>query len=290
MNCKYCGAITYPTDHFCSVCGKAVIPEGNNQVNSNQYSNTAQFNNTNASPNINSFDNYNYNPSRYKPQVNANEVNKAHQVVFANSIAISLLAVMLIIFIIVALIYYGSGPMEANVVGGTNTTSQPGNNPPPGTYTPPVYPNNTTNNTTTRTNTTVTHTAKTRSDVIYTSDYTSWVYYMVPDTYTDYPDNYDQHKGYVDKAQTHMVSVMMYGQNASKVTNTLNSTGYNIENTTAYIASNELFIKVETLKGQQKCDFYLFELDDNNTFAVAVQPANLIDQEDLDHFLDITIF
>ena len=113
---------------------------------------------------------------------------------------------------------------------------------------------------------------------------------MVPDTYTDYPDNYDQHKGYVDKAQTHMVSVMMYGQNASKVTNTLNSTGYNIENTTAYIASNELFIKVETLKGQQKCDFYLFELDDNNTFAVAVQPANLIDQEDLDHFLDITIF
>ena len=56
MNCKYCGAITYPTDHFCSVCGKPVIPEGNNQVTSNQYSNTAQFNNTNARQNINSFD------------------------------------------------------------------------------------------------------------------------------------------------------------------------------------------------------------------------------------------
>lgn len=289
MNCKYCGAITYPTDHFCSVCGKPVIPEGNNQVTSNQYSNTTQFNNTNVSPNINSFDNYNYNPSRYKPQVNANEVSKAHQIAFANSIAISLLAVMLIIFIIISLIYFGTDNTEANTVGGTNTSGQPGY------YTPPVHPNNTTTNTTaktnsTKTNTTSTYYGKTRTDTIYTKDYYTAVSYEVPNTYTDYPDNYDQHKGYVDSAETHMVSVMMYPRSESKVISAFTTNGYTIVKQSTYFTNSVVFTLVETVKDQERCDYYLYEIDSDNTFAIAVQPAYMISSEDLSNFLNIDIY
>ena len=289
MNCKYCGAITYPTDHFCSVCGKPVIPEGNNQVTSNQYSNTAQFNNTNARQNINSFDNYNYNPSRYKPQVNANEVSQAHQVAFANSIAISLLTVMLIIFIIISLIYFGTDHTEANAVGGTNTSGQPGY------YTPPVHTNNTTTNTTaktnsTKTNTTSTYYGKTRTDTIYTKDYYTAVSYEVPNTYTDYPDNYDQHKGYVDSAETHMVSVMMYPRSESKVISAFTTNGYTIVKQSTYFTNSVVFTLVETVKDQERCDYYLCEIDSDNTFAIAVQPAYMISSEDLSNFLNIDIY
>ena len=254
MNCKYCGAITYPTDHFCSVCGKPVIPEGNNQVTSNQYSNTTQFNNTNVSPNINSFDNYNYNPSR-----------------------------------IISLIYFGTDNTEANTVGGTNTSGQPGY------YTPPVHPNNTTTNTTaktnsTKTNTTSTYYGKTRTDTIYTKDYYTAVSYEVPNTYTDYPDNYDQHKGYVDSAETHMVSVMMYPRSESKVISAFTTNGYTIVKQSTYFTNSVVFTLVETVKDQERCDYYLYEIDSDNTFAIAVQPAYMISSEDLSNFLNIDIY
>ena len=131
---------------------------------------------------------------------------------------------------------------------------------------------------------------KTRTDTIYTKDYYTAVSYEVPNTYTDYPDNYDQHKGYVDSAETHMVSVMMYPRSESKVISAFTTNGYTIVKQSTYFTNSVVFTLVETVKDQERCDYYLYEIDSDNTFAIAVQPAYMISSEDLSNFLNIDIY
>ena len=181
MNCKYCGAITNPTDRFCGVCGKQIDP-------TSQYSNTTQFNNTNVQQNVKSFDNYNYNPNRYNPARNTTQVTQAQQTTFAHSIAISLLVVMLIIFIIIAMIYFS---IDRTVVVDANNTSTSNV-----VVYQPTYQNHTT-------------TPPTVSfyESVYSDDYVYEVEYGVPITFSSFGLQSDTQKYYYNSASNNMVSI-----------------------------------------------------------------------------------
>ena len=207
MNCKYCGSIVNPTDRFCGVCGKQIEPV--NQVTSNsQYSNASQFNNVRQ--NVNSFDSYNYNPNRYNPARQTPEVNQSQQIVFAHSIAISLLLVMLIIFIIIALIYYSTDHAVADV--STNDTASNV------VVYQPTYQNKTsTNSSYSR------YTASSQYESVYADDYSYEVKFEVPRTFTSYGTQTDSQKFYYNSTSNNLVATNMVRSTVDIMVQTMGS-------------------------------------------------------------------
>lgn len=112
MNCRRCGAIIYPNENFCSVCGTPVVPSNNQipvgrnniQNMNNNYNNSQNFNNY-QNPNNASFDNYNYSND------NANKMNfirsrSTFETSFANAVSLGIIITIVGLLIIVGFFYY----------------------------------------------------------------------------------------------------------------------------------------------------------------------------------------
>ena len=294
MNCKYCGAITYPTDHFCSVCGKLINPVTENTNTQN----TTQVVNTRA--NVNTFDSYNYNRNRYNSTINNNEVVKSNQIAFANSIAISLLIVMIIVFIIIAFVYYSKvGTIQE---ASANTTSSS-----PTVYTP-TYQNTTTSNTTSKptnttrstnstnpstttkpTNSTSSRTSHTKTASVYSRDNLYEVDYEVPSSLTSYNASSDYLNYYLKNSTSSIIEVAIYECAPEEMF--VDSDFCTIsESIKTYGAHDYIYINGYFTDYSQKeyYDYYLLEFEPDYTLSFSICPLGLTDSE-LKTLLDVDI-
>ena len=268
MNCKYCGSLVNPTDHFCGICGKAIIPD--NQVTT---SNTSQFNNTNTQQNVNSFDNYNYNPNRYKPIYNAIETNIAHQITFAHSIAISLLIVMLIIFIIVALIYYSTINNVASVsnTAATNVVVYQ-----------PTYQN-------------ATSTSSAKSVFVFSEDKHYKVEFDIPSTFSAQRGSTETERLYQKSSSKASISICIYPNSLIEVVTAFKNVGYTITSQKIKTISQKSYTQItgyyiDSSSTRQSCDIYIYELESKYMLTYVIEPASSLTTNELNTFLDITVY
>lgn len=277
MNCKYCGSIANPTDRFCGVCGKPIEPI-NQVTTNNQYSNASQFNNVRQ--NVNSFDSYNYNPNRYNPARQTNEVNQSQQVVFAHSIAISLLVVMLIIFIIVALIYYSSDHAVAEVANNNSSSNV--------VVYQPTYQNKTTTNSSSSSR----YTSAANFDSVYSADYDYEVEYGIPSTFSSYGTPTDTQKFYYNSAKNNIACANVIHSTLDVMIQAMKAQGYTINVQEQKNVSGFTYLHVQAfLSSDNRTDeYYIYQIAPTYVYALYIAPANTLTTSELNAFLNISIY